>query len=95
MSDLRGVLLAGGTGARLYRSKKYRARRPEKDEPAYLADFFGGFYDPTKWELVDRIGNVYNRLVIWDGSLVHAANCYFGQGLSDGRLFQMFFFDAA
>lgn len=78
-------------GLSLYRSRQYKTRRPPTPIPD---DYFGGFYDPTKWELVDRIGNIYNRLVLWDGSLVHAASCYFGQGLQDSRLFQMFFFDA-
>lgn len=81
-------------GLALYRSRKYKTRRPERLEDDYLTDFFGGFYDSTKWELIDRIGNVFNRLVLWDGSLVHAAASYFGKGLEDGRLFQMFFFDA-
>lgn len=56
--------------------------------------FGGGFLDKTNFELVDQIGNVFNRLVIWDAKLIHAASQYFGQTKEDGRLFQMFFFDA-
>ena len=49
--------------------------------------------DMTKWELVDRIGNLYNRLVLYRGDLFHSSIDYFGSGFDDGRLFQTFFFD--
>ena len=51
------------------------------------------FLDGTKWEEIDRIGNKYNRLAIWDAKLIHAASQYFGKNLNDSRLFHMFFFD--
>ena len=83
-------------GLSLYRSRRDgNHRRAAGLSAGEIDDMFGGFYDKTIWEEVDRIGNLYNRLVLWDGSLVHAASCYFGQGLTDGRLFQMFFFDCA
>lgn len=56
--------------------------------------FSGGFIDKTKFELVDQVGNVFNRLVIWDAKMIHAASQYFGSNKETGRLFQMFFFDA-
>ena len=34
--------------------------------------------DPTPWEKVDVVGNVYNRLVIWDAHAIHQASQYFG-----------------
>ena len=56
-----------------------------------------GVYSPYNlthgddWELVDRIGGVYNRLVIWDASLIHSASSY--EGFEDfTRLVQLFFF---
>jgi hypothetical protein len=52
-----------------------------------------GFYDRTKFELVDTIGNVFNRLVLFDGKSIHAANEYFGNSKENSRLFQIFFFD--
>jgi hypothetical protein len=55
--------------------------------------FSSGFYDKTKFEVVDVVGNVFNRLVIWDAKLIHAASEYFGSNLHDSRLFHMFFFD--
>lgn len=57
--------------------------------PLYSTDY----YDYTKWDLVDKIGNVYNRLILYRGDLFHVSLDYFGKDLNDGRLFQTFFFD--
>ena len=48
--------------------------------------------DMTRWELVDKIGNVYNRLVLFNSKLYHSSLEYFGSDLESGRLFQVFFF---
>ena len=48
--------------------------------------------DYTKWELVDRIGNKYNRLILYRGNQYHVSLDYFGKTKEDGRLFQTFFF---
>lgn len=53
----------------------------------------GKLLDRTAWEEVDRVGNVYNRMAIWDASMIHGASCYFGTAPENGRLFEMFFFD--
>ena len=53
----------------------------------------GGFFDKTKFEVVDVVGNVFNRLVIFNGKCFHSASEYFGQTIEDSRLFHMFFFD--
>jgi hypothetical protein len=50
-------------------------------------------YDYTKWDVVDRIGNVYNRLILYPGKLFHASIDYFGNDMQTGRLFQTFFFN--
>jgi hypothetical protein len=52
------------------------------------------FLDKTPYEVVDVFGNVFNRLVIFDGHLIHAASEYFGSDINDCRLWHMFFFDA-
>lgn len=49
--------------------------------------------DYTKWDLVDVVGNKFNRLVLYRGDLFHASLDYFGSNQEDGRLFQLFFFD--
>ena len=51
------------------------------------------FYDGTQFEKIDDIGNVYNRLVIFNSSQLHAATEYFGDAINNARFFHMFFFD--
>jgi hypothetical protein len=85
-------------GTTLYRSKELKLRKPEeqKGAPVELTSrrmYSGKLLDRTAWETVDVIGNVYNRCVLWDARLVHAASEYFGTNIHDGRLFQIFFFD--
>lgn len=84
------------SGTCFYRSKYNKVRKievgKEKDPETNLI-FKNGFLDPTEFELVDRVGNVYNRLVLFDARLIHAASDYFGSNLENGRLFQLFFFD--
>ncbi len=48
--------------------------------------------DVTKWELVDKVGNVFNRLVIFNANHFHCSMDYFGDNKENGRLFQVFFF---
>jgi len=52
------------------------------------------FLDETLFEDVDVLGNVYNRLVIFDAQSIHVAGDYFGWDIPSGRLWHMFFFDA-
>ena len=62
-----------------------------------VLDFFPNqetFTDGTLFEDVDVIGNVYNRLAIFDAQSIHCAGDYFGWDILSGRLWQMFFFDA-
>jgi hypothetical protein len=48
--------------------------------------------DLSKWELVDQVGNVFNRLVLFNSKRYHMSMDYFGTELNDCRLFQVFFF---
>lgn len=50
------------------------------------------FLDGTPYERVDTVGNVFNRLVIFDGGLIHSGNNYFGWDIESSRLFHIFFF---
>ena len=52
------------------------------------------FVDRSPYELVDTVGNVFNRLVIWDAGLIHSASEYCGWDINSSRLFQIFFFDS-
>lgn len=82
------------SGTSFFRSKQYpNVRKCHISESNYPEIFKGGFYDKTKFELIDTVGNVYNRLVLWDARLIHSASQYFGQNKEDSRLFHLFFFD--
>lgn len=48
--------------------------------------------DLTKWTKVDTIGNVFNRLILFNSKLFHMSMDYFGVNKDDCRLFQVFFF---
>jgi hypothetical protein len=48
--------------------------------------------DLTKWEMVDRVGNVFNRLILFNSHRYHMSMDYFGDCKENGRLFQVFFF---
>jgi len=82
-------------GTTLYANKKTRARtyNDEGWDNAWK-DIPGDCHlDGTPFEPVDVLGNVYNRLVIFDASCIHSASQYFGTVKENARLWQMFFFD--
>ena len=65
------------------KSQEYQKTSPPGDD----------FQDMTKWDMVDRFGNLFNRLVMYRADNYHMSLDYFGQDINDGRLFQTFFFD--
>lgn len=79
-------------GTSFFAHKKNRIRHNSQEG---IMDCFNQrtFEDPTPYEPVDVVGNVFNRLVIFDGGLIHSASCYFGDNKENCRLWQMFFFD--
>lgn len=88
------------TGTASYRSKLTGATRFENGEEGelYQKTFKGvsnelNFYDKSSWEEIDRVANVYNRLVMFDAKRLHSATEYFGDALENARLFHLFFFD--
>jgi len=89
------------TGTALYKSKVTGLRgftKEERNEQGYYDTFKGlsadmNFYDKTQFEKVDDVGNVYNRLVIFNSSNLHAATGYFGDAIENARFFHLFFFD--
>ena len=82
-------------GTTLYAHKQTRARTYyEEGWDAAWSNIPGECHlDGTPWEPVDVLGNVYNRLVIFDASCIHSASEYFGTTKENARLWQMFFFD--
>lgn len=89
------------TGTATYQSKVTGARRYNSDEfgsDSFNKTFTGfgseiNFYDGSSFDTVDRVGNVYNRLVMWDAQTIHAATRYYGDNINNSRFFQLFFFD--
>jgi len=78
-------------GTMLLRSKITGSRN--LNDSYHEGTFSGGFYDKTKFEVVDVVGNIYNRLIIMDAQCIHAACQYFGQTKENSRLTHLFFFD--
>ena len=84
-------------GTSFFRHKKYKICNSEifSKSDWYQSDlnYKEPHLDKTPWEAVDNIGNVYNRLVIFDAQYIHAVTEYFGQDINNSRLFQLFFFN--
>ena len=84
-------------GTSFLRHKKYKLRNSEVFSKSdwYQSDlnYKEPHLDKTQWEVVDSIGNVYNRLVIFDAQYIHGVSEYFGEDIHNSRLFQLFFFD--
>lgn len=89
------------TGTAFYRSKvtgDYKFDDEKRQTMNYVRAFQGksaemNFYDGTHFEKIDEVGNVYNRLVLFDAKNIHAATQYFGDAIDNARFFHMFFFD--
>jgi hypothetical protein len=89
--------VSAGTG--IFRHKKtgwmhYDYKEAEKN-PEYNKNAPSGddMQDYTKWEMVDRVGNIFNRLIMYRADNYHVSLDYFGKDINDGRLFQVFFFN--
>lgn len=88
-------------GTTFYSSKKTGKRRFDEEDnlPEDYANTFIGrsstfnFFDSTQFEKIDEVGNVYNRLVLFDAKQIHAASKYFGDTIETSRFFHLFFFD--
>lgn len=81
---------ADDLGTSFWKDKKYGCRRAPNDE-AKCSEIYSEYnlLHPDNWELVDKVGGVYNRLVIWDAKLIHSASMY----SEKERLVQLFFFN--
>jgi hypothetical protein len=81
-------------GLSFFRGKLSGLRGRSRDPRLMELTFGGGAeFDRSRWEEVDRVGNMYNRLVLFNAQLAHGASAYFGDNIANGRLFQNFFFN--
>jgi hypothetical protein len=88
--------VTAGTG--IFRHKKtgwmhYDYKRADDEEYTKQAPPGDECQDYTKWEMVDRVGNIFNRLIMYRADNYHVSLDYFGKDINDGRLFQVFFFN--
>lgn len=79
------------SGTRLHKSRINGTRH--SSEPFVDKAFEGNFYDATRFDTIDVVANIYNRLVIMDAQCIHSAGPYFGSDMTNGRLTHLFFFD--
>ena len=96
-------------GTSFWRDKKHHCRRPtnhplefdrfQSDEERRKVDseVYSEYniLHPDNWELVDKVGAIYNRLAIWDAKMIHSASTYEGlvSAIVDkARMVQLFFF---
>ena len=49
-------------------------------------------YRPERWREIDRVGNLYNRAVMFSAGFFHSATRHFGGDLKRGRIYQTFHF---
>lgn len=82
-----GIFRHKKTGLITWDFDKHRDDEYDPDSPAHTGR------DYTKWDMVDRFGNVFNRLIMYRGNNFHVSLDYFGNDINDGRLFQVFFFN--
>mgnify|MGYP003642447533 CR=1 FL=1 len=83
------------TGTKVVANKKSKIYHTSQSDNIF--DYFPQqetFVDGTLFEDVDTFGNVYNRMIIFDGKSIHSSMGYFGHNIETGRLWQMYFFDA-
>jgi hypothetical protein len=87
--------LTAGTGIFRHKETGWSNFNYRNNDPEYLRQAPPGHdsQDYTKWEMVDRIGNVFNRLIMYRADNYHVSLDYFGKDMYDGRLFQVFFFN--
>jgi hypothetical protein len=79
-----------GSGTGIYRHKETKIMQHFKDQFDYnLIE-----NKEQDWELVAFAGNVFNRIVLYEGNYYHRSVLPgFGNTKETGRLFQTFFFD--
>jgi len=82
--------LSSGTGFYQFYDGTTNEDEMIKNNSKHNIDCFS--QDTTKWKLVDQVGNVFNRLILFNSKRYHMSMDYFGDSIENGRLFQVLFF---
>lgn len=87
--------LSAGTGIFKHKSSGLMNWDYRNNDPQYKMTAPPGedHQDMTKWDMVDKFGNLYNRLIMYRADNYHMSLDYFGSNKENGRLFQVFFFN--
>lgn len=80
-------------GTLVYRHKDLKIERDSEGTPEQIKQMNEDSNNENNWDVVDKIGYKYNRIVIFTGRRSHKSDQYFGSTREDGRLFQLFFFN--
>ncbi len=80
-------------GTKLYLHKATGLTKTDDPETEKL--FNKDSHDHDAWHTLDKVGNRFNRAILFKGRNSHMSDQYFGTCLEDGRLFQTFFFNTA
>lgn len=85
--------LTAGTGIFKHKGTGLMNWDYRNQDPNYLSTAPPGddFQDMTKWDMVDRFGNLFNRMIMYRADNYHMSLDYFGNNKENGRLFQVFF----
>jgi hypothetical protein len=79
------------SGTAIYRHRDTGFIVCPSHDPAVLERVEADVVDHSKWEIVDIVGNVYNRLILYRADQYHMSQPYFGTSITNGRLFQVIF----
>jgi hypothetical protein len=71
--------------------KKYLQALEENDRKFRVGEIVMDTSYHDMFDEIVRVNNVYNTLILYEGSHYHAANQFFGKSMMDSRLAQVFF----
>ena len=82
--------LSAGTAFYRFKNGEYSEEDAKILNTSVQTDKFS--QDFSQWELVDSVGNVFNRLILFNSKRFHISMDYFGDTKENSRMFQVFFF---
>ena len=81
------------SGTTFFRHKPSGATKVDGSIGTRMLNWEDDKYNMDRWESVQVVDNVFNRLVLFDAKKFHRSSGYFGHTHETGRLFMNFFFE--